>query len=77
MKMLADFKNRFSSTTHTPKEGSLDFMYIKESNKKISFRSKFSEKLVLNNNLDLRNRIWIEVFFGNKKLNMGKEGFTA
>ncbi len=33
MKMLADFKNRFSSTTHTPKEGSFYFMYIKESNK--------------------------------------------
>jgi hypothetical protein len=34
MKMLADFKNRVSSTTHIPKEGSFYFIYTKESNKK-------------------------------------------
>ncbi len=34
MKMLADFKNRFSSTTHTPKEGSYYFIYIVDTSKK-------------------------------------------
>ncbi len=48
MKMLADFKNRFSSTTHIPKEGFFYFFYIAENNKKYRSGVRSPEKIILN-----------------------------